>query len=76
MMAVTLATVVPAMVAIMRGCLVGRLRLDGARTILWGRLPGGSFVYGYKKCRRCRQQEISDDTFHGNSPERNPLRHY
>jgi len=76
MMAVTLATVVPAMVAIMRGCLVGRLRLGGARTILWSRLHSGSFVYGYKKRRRCRQQEISDDTFQSNSPERNPLRDY
>jgi hypothetical protein len=49
MMMVTLATAVPTMVAIMRGGLVGRLRLRGTRTTLRSRLPGGSLLRGYTK---------------------------
>jgi hypothetical protein len=73
MMAVRLATAVPAMVAIMRGCLVGRLRLNRTRTILRSRLHGGSLLHGDKERRRGRQQEESNEALHGNSPMRNPL---
>jgi hypothetical protein len=72
MTVVRLATGVPAMVAIMRGCLVGRLRLNRARTILRSRLHGGSSLHGDKERRRGRQQEESNESLHGNSPMRNP----
>src|SRR6266550_3872906 len=68
MMVVRLAIAVPAMMAIMRGCLVGRLRLNRTRTILRSRLQGGSLLHGDKK----RQQEESNESLHGNSPTKNP----
>ncbi|PYU85566.1 MAG: hypothetical protein DMG50_00805 [Acidobacteria bacterium] len=72
MMVVRLAIAVPAMVAIMRGCLVGRLRLNRTRTILRGRLQGGSLVHGDKERQHERQQEESNESLHGNSPTKNP----
>jgi len=72
MMVVRLAIAVPAMVAIMRGCLVGRLRLNRTRTILRSRLQGGSLVHGDKERQRERQQEESNESLHGNSPTKNP----
>jgi len=42
MLVVTLASAVLTMVAIVRGCLVGRLRLSGVRSIGWSRLHGRS----------------------------------
>jgi len=71
MMKVTLATAVPAMVAIMRGGLVGRLRLCRVRTSLRSRPLGRSLPRGDKERRRRCQQEELNDTFHGNSPKRN-----
>jgi hypothetical protein len=49
MMVVTPAIAVPAMVTIMRGCLIGRLRLCRSRTILWSGLHGRSLLHGYKE---------------------------
>jgi len=40
MMAVALDVAVPAMVAVMRGCLIGRLRLGRRRAVWLNRLPG------------------------------------
>jgi hypothetical protein len=67
MVVVRLAIAVPTMMAIMRGCLVGRLRLNRTRTILRSRLQGGSLLHGDKK----RQQEESNESLHGNSPTKN-----
>ena len=73
MMVVALATAVFAIVSIMRGCLVGRLRLKRVRRIEGRRLHGSSLLHGHKKRQRGRQQEESNESFHGNSPQRNPL---
>ncbi len=39
-MMATFDSAVPAMVAVVRGRLIGRLRLGGRRSILWSRLHG------------------------------------
>jgi len=73
MMVVTLAIAVLTIVPIVRGSLVGRLRLNRVRRTGWRRLHGRNLLRGDKKRQRGRQQEESNESFHGNSPKRNPL---
>ena len=72
MMVMTPASAVPSMMAIMRGSLVGCLRRSRSRTILWSRLQRGG-PRRRKQSQRASHQKESRVTFHGNSPERNPL---
>jgi len=67
---VTPDVAMPAMVTIVRGCLIRRLRLSRVRRGLCGGLRSGGLLDGEKKCRHRRQQQNIQDTFHCSSPKR------
>jgi len=71
MVAVTPDVAMPAMVTIVRGCLIRRLRLSRVRVRrgLCGGLPSSGLLGGEKKCRHRRQQQNIQDRFHCNSPK-------
>jgi hypothetical protein len=69
MVMVALAIAVPAMVAIMRGGGVGRLRLSCIGSGLCSGLHSGCLLGREKQSWSCGQQKESQGTFHGKSPE-------
>jgi hypothetical protein len=70
MVMVALAAIVPAMVAIVRGCRIGRLRLSYIGSGLCGGLHSGRPLGREKQSKCCGQQKKSQGTFHSQSPER------
>jgi len=67
--AVTPDVAMPAMVAIVRGCLIRRLWLSRVWRGLRGGLLSSGLLDGENKCRHRRQQQNIQDRFHCNSPK-------
>ena len=70
MVMVALAATVPAMVAIVRGRRIGRLRLSCIGSGLCSGLHGGCLLGREKQSWCCGQQKESQGTFHSISPKR------